>query len=231
MAENADQSVGLGPSPGQWLGKPQEPSLGFADFPLSMRLVQYLFWPAYFFMMFQVSTSHSQTGVWIVMGVLCLQAITLVAWLISRWRRWQASSRDRVLLEDIFGDQYLVEVVVSVEGEKGVADRGAIWFADGLMGFNGRAFAFALAACDLSQPAWEDEKRIDGRPYPRRSLVLNGAPKPSYIFIIPLNGHEWYWDSLKRFLTAHESTKGERSWPPLEPYRPVDKELEIARRI
>ncbi|RYG25418.1 hypothetical protein EON82_07180 [bacterium] len=126
---------------------------------------------------------------------------------------------DHALVDGAFGDQFPVEVTLVVEGERTGTDRGVVWFADGLMGFSGKALSFVLAASDVAAE-WDESKRhITGKHLPPGSLVLVGTPKLAHVVVDPLRGHaEAYRERLNAFVAANEVSEWERYWPPLSPY-------------
>lgn len=149
-----------------------------------------------------------------------LYAILIVA-AVSVGIRYRLAKRvrdaDRELMDGGFGDQCFVELTIVVDRRRIGADRGVMWFADGLMGFSGRACSFVLAASDLEVgPTASGANGV--RPYPADTLVLVGTPRPSYMVVTPLAGQEWYRTRLRTFLQDSEPGEGERCFPPLVPY-------------
>ncbi len=141
---------------------------------------------------------------------------------LSERRARTITGRDILLSDGDFGDQYLVEVTIVVEGMRIGLDRGAIWFADGVMGFNGRAASFVLAARDL-EAQWFIRGRRNER-IPLDALVLVDYDKSAYLSIKPLgNSPRAFRSRLRQFFVAAESPATDRVWPPLTPYREIRK--------
>ncbi|RYG25417.1 hypothetical protein EON82_07175 [bacterium] len=147
-----------------------------------------------------------------------LFAVFLINYLI--WIRGKGTDRKSLSVpEDAFGDQFAADVKLMVEGVPLAADRGVVWFAEGLMGFSGRSFSYVLAASDLSTERNASRRENKGKYIPTASLALAGAPKTAHVVVEPLYGHaQPYRERLRVFMAANESPQGERIWPPLSPY-------------
>jgi hypothetical protein len=136
---------------------------------------------------------------------------------------------DQALIDGGFGDQFPAELTIVVDNKAIGSDRGAVWFADGLMGFSGSAASFVLASRDVEVREPGRDHPRSGQPYPAGTILLRGAPREAYVVVSPLSGHkEGYYLRLKRFQDEFASSDAERFWPPLKPYVEETPALEAA---
>lgn len=137
---------------------------------------------------------------------------------------------DQALMDGGFGEQFLVEMTIVVGDKRLGTDRGVVWFAEGLMGFSGRATAFVLAPRDL-RPNLVSKKREGKDPLPAGSIVLRGAPREAYIVVTPLGRQRRaYVAGLKRFMWSKKPSQSERCWPPLTRYRETKVDQQAIER-
>lgn len=165
------------------------------------------------------SDHHSPVVRIVVFALLAVFGIVAACCALQRRLARRVRPRDAALLDGAFGDQFLVDVTI-LTGKRPLAiDRGALWFADGLIGFSGEVFSFVLATQDVkvawtAKPATRDRIAV-----PVGSLALVGAPVLAYIGLSPLDHSA---KSLRERLRAFEgetaSPSAERYWPPLKPY-------------
>lgn len=128
-------------------------------------------------------------------------------------------AEDRALVDGSFGDQFPVEMTIVVGKQPIGTDRGALWFADGLVGFSGEVASFVLAARDV-EVAWTSARSRPARgAIPQGSLILVGTRVPSYVIVEPLGEHaKAFRERLRRFEGETADPDAERHWPPLAPY-------------
>ncbi len=171
---------------------------------------------------------------WCFFGLL-LSFVFRIA-LELRWRFGEALSLRMMRADHAFSDaspgltEYPVEIVVEAEGVCMGADRGFVWFEDGILTFNGSACSFALSADDLYP-----RRKIDGKdPYyglPADALRLRAMGRVATVRFLPLLGrHRLGFEyALGRFLASESTSDRSRQWPPLIHYNDVPKVA--ARRL
>jgi hypothetical protein len=198
-------SLGL-PETGRWIAKPQRARWGLqrlapGGFILSNAL-------------FVLGVARKSFALaWL--GIVLVVAIAgwLVYAVVSELAARRTQDADRALMDGAFGEQFSVELTIFVNGNAIGADRGVVWFADGLMGFSGTSASFVLAASDLV-PQWGKAKGMS-----HDAIVLVGAPRRTHVVIAPVFGQtRAYRERLAQFMKAKAIPEGERHWPPLERY-------------
>ena len=156
---------------------------------------------------------------------LGLEATSLYVRYVAR----RHGSSERALLDREDLDHYAVEVTIVIEGKAIGADRGVIWFADGVMGFSGASTAFVLAAGDVSADWIGRRKAKWDRTFEKPKLTLKGTPQPTIIEIEPLvRKGASFEERLASFYVAKERPLEERQWPPLRSYIEEHQALEQA---
>lgn len=171
-----------------------------------------------------------RTAGWIGYGLILLFIFAYAGRYFWKERgRLRMMPMDQALVDGGFGDQFPAELTIVVGNKAIGSDRGAVWFADGLMGFSGSAASLVLASNDIEvREAGRDHPRT-GQPYPAGSILLRGAPCEAYVVVSPLSGHEeGYRLRLKQFQGEMASSDAERFWPPLQPYAEEASALEAA---
>ena len=203
------------PREGRWIAKPRKPRFG---------IVYAAFTLVYLQILLQVPNAIAHlTG---SSRAACLAFLILatvpvcVAVRVRLARRENAS--DRALVDAAFGDQFTAELTIVVNAKRIGADRGVVWFADGLFGFSARAASFVLAAQNIEPYLPEVRSFKLAQDLLPDSIALVHAPSAAFIVVTPVLGHEKaYRERLRRFMSDAETPESERLWPPLEPYREV----------
>lgn len=161
-----------------------------------------------------------EAGAWIGTLVFFLSILILIGGYALRERRARRMRpEDFALVDGAFGDQYPVEVTIVAGGSRLGSDRGVVWFADGLMGFSGRAASFVLAPRDAQVCRTARPKTASRPALPANAIELLDAPVASHLVVHPLGGKEAdFWERLRYFEMVKVPIVAERYWPPLVPY-------------
>lgn len=205
-----------------WIAKPRKPRFGivYAGF-LGVYAQAFIQFPRLL-----EGGSHFWTALLILVPIVVLTAFFVSKQILGR----RVRREDTTFVDGAFGEQFVVELTIAASNKRIGADRGVLWFSDGLMGFSGRAASFVLAAKDIQPACHKGKSVVKGRNFPSDALLLNDAPVVAHIILTPLRGYEKrYQERLKRFLWLDERPEGERFWPPLEPYNEAAAN-EIAKR-
>ena len=203
------------PREGRWIAKPRRPRFGiawvaFLGIPLQL-LIQL---PN----LLSLWKSRGDYAIFFVFWAVIVGCALWLAVHLSLAKR--EGKRDRALVDADLEDQFTAEITIQVGDRRIGADRGVVWFADGLMGFSGRATSFLLAASDVVPLSRNARILWERRSSPPGALVLVDAPhRNASVFVTPLGRHDRaYRDRLIAFVDAAETPQGERQWPPLAPY-------------
>ncbi len=148
-------------------------------------------------------------------------AVAFVFLPLRELRMRTRSRRDRMFADHTPGAaEFAVEVVVRYAGKPRGADRGVVWFENGLLGFTGERTSFLLAYEDLQPPRRWTLTEIDRAFLPLRLRPGNGKLE---VAVRPMWGQGWgYRRALRRFLREKAPTEEARQWPPLAEYEPLD---------
>lgn len=211
----------LAPREGRWIAKPRRAR--WQPWPVE-------WWVPVWMTLIGLSSLgdvfHQRWVRWILLG-----AMFAVAFGVALRNTWalRKGAADRFLVDGGFGDQFPAEITIVVEGKRIGADRGVVWFADGLMGFSGSSASFVLAARNLAPHYVKAHRPPKGQPTSYDVIVLRGAPRSALVSVAPLFGHiRAYRKRLEAFMAADEMPQGERHWPPLEPYEAQKSLPEVA---
>ena len=161
-----------------------------------------------------------KTYVWpVILSLSALVALVALGVCLAAIRRRAALRRKRsAMMDEGFGDQFVVEVTMVADGKHLGTDGGVLWFADGLVGFTGASSSFLLASSDVR--SHQTPKTAKGRTtFPAGSLQLVGARRHAYVVISPASrDRKAYKERLRRFTLEFAPPDAERHWPPLVPY-------------
>jgi hypothetical protein len=206
------------PKDGYWLAKPKPPRWSIDRYPAACLILYLSYW-----IFSEIGlAAESPLIKHVSRGALLALVFAVVASKITRFIARRKTAFDESLMDDENRDQYAAEISVVVEGKPLGADRGVLWFSDGVMGFSGSSMAFVLAASDLL-PNWISPtgKRRDKR-LSKLALGLLGAPKGAYLDVVPLVRHgDSFEKRYEEFDRTREMPQEERQWPPLERYAPL----------
>ena len=213
------------PREGRWLAKPLKRRKTLFDVALFITL------PFYAFSFHEWRFGHTPMLVETLVAAAFVVAIlvAIVGMPIHEaWRR-RRSRRDRAFSDQADGaEEYAVEIVVQAKRHRPGVDRGVAWFDGSLLGFSGERCSFLLSALDLQAPNSEALSHFD---LPYLPLKLGSGGEKGRLTICPLWGSAVsFRRELKRFLLDREDARGERQWPPLEPYQ-EEKVDEPALRV
>lgn len=150
-----------------------------------------------------------------------------------RWRIGEAVALRTMRSDRAFSDappgmvEYPTEIVLYNEGRDIGADRGIVWFDEGLIRFNGAACSFALSAADFYA-----RTSHDGRDFyaglPGDVFRFKTYGRAATVRFLPIGGNR-RWGLHRRlgmFLGKGEATDAPRQWPPLVPYGLTPKAFE-----
>ena len=159
-------------------------------------------------------------GYWIAGFGVVSRIVMGLCWQVMETLALRTTSEDRALSDAPPGlTEFAVELVLhDAHGSYG-ADRGFVWFEDGLMTFNGAACSFVVSAADLYSRREPNGKNLYHQ-MPGNAIRFRVPGKTVYATVRPLSSLRGlsFDYQLGRFMASYASGVRPRQWPPLTSY-------------